>query len=327
MTQPSIDEVARVAGVHKSTVSRALSRPEVVREETREHILRVAESLGYEINPLAAALRRKSSNLVPLIVPDITNPFFGELASTMTAAAEEHGYRLVLCVTDGADERTGAYLESMQNLYAPFGIIAPSTRIDPEALHRFPLGKRVVVVDKFADGSGVPTVTMDNARGIELAFEHLRGLGHRSIAYVSGISGTYTAAERRAAYLALAEQPLLLGEGTQPGTGKRAAEEFLALAERPTAIVAGNDMVAFGVIAELGSRGVGVPGDVSVVGFDGLALGERYNPGLTTVQQPINEMGRVAIALARNLVDNGEVGHVVLEPSMTVRGSTARVPG
>ncbi|GMA22553.1 hypothetical protein GCM10025864_03120 [Luteimicrobium album] len=200
MNGPNIEEVARAAGVHKSTVSRAFSRPEVVREETREHIIRVAESLGYTISPLAQALRRKTSNLVPLIVPDITNPFFGELARTMTAAAEAHGYQLVLCVTDGDEQRTEHYLESMQSLYAPFAIVAPSTRIDPGKLEGSAFGHRVVVIDRFDEDSAVPTVTVDSTRGIELAFHHLTELGHRSIGYVSGIVGTHTAADRRAAF-------------------------------------------------------------------------------------------------------------------------------
>lgn len=326
MSQPTIDEVAEAAGVHRSTVSRAFSRPDAVKPETRDHILRVAESLGYTMSPLAQALRRKTSNLVPLIVPDITNPFFAELAKTMTAAAGEAGYQLVLCVTDGDGERTENYLASMNALYAPFGVIAPSTRFDVESLRRFAFWSRVVVIDRVDDDSGVPTVTVDSARGIELAFEHLVGLGHRSVGYVSGIVGTHTAQDRRAAYLRLAArhgvEPVILEGGTGPVPSDHAAADFLALAQRPTALITGNDMIAFGLMSALGVQGVRVPEDVSVVGFDGLTLGERFNPALTTVRQPIADMGTIAIHLAQKLIA-GTVEHVVLEPELLVRRSTA----
>lgn len=324
MADLSIDVVAKAAGVHRSTVSRAFSRPEAVKAETREHILRVAEQLGYTMSPLAQALRRKTSTFVPLIVPDITNPFFGELAKTMTEAAGERGYQLMLCVTNGDAVQTAGYLTAMQSMYAPFGIIAPSTRVDIDALMQFDFGQRLVVIDRVDHQAGVPTVTVDSRRGIELAFEHLRSLGHRRIGYVSGISGTHTAQDRMDAYRDLAEgEPIVLDSGADTEAGERAAAHFAAMAEPPTAIIAANDMVAFGVISALAVRGFRVPADVSVVGFDGLALGARFNPALTTVRQPIADMGSIAIELAEKKAADGSAGHIVLEPELLVRASTA----
>ena len=189
MADLNIDVVAKAAGVHRSTVSRAFSRPEAVKAQTREHILRVAEELGYTMSPLAQALRTKTSAFIPLIVPDITNPFYAELAKTMTQAAGDRGYQLVLCITNRDNERTAGYLTAMQSLYAPFGIVAPSTRVDIDTLTKFEFGDRVVVIDRVDEHATVPSVTVDSRRGIELAFEHLRSLGHRRIGYVSGISG------------------------------------------------------------------------------------------------------------------------------------------
>lgn len=322
MAEPSIDAVAKAAGVHRSTVSRAFTRPEAVKAETREHVLRVAEQLGYTMSPLAQALRRKTSTFVPLIVPDITNPFFAELAKTMGEAAGERGYQLMLCVTNGDTVQTAGYLTAMQSLYAPFGIIAPSTRVDIDTLTQFDFGQRVVVIDR-VEQSSVPTVTVDSRRGIELAFEHLRSLGHQRIGYVSGISGTHTAQDRMDAYRDLAHgDPIILDSGADTEAGERAAAHFAEMADRPTAIIAANDMVAFGVIAALASRGFRVPEDVSVIGFDGLALGARFNPALTTIRQPIADMGSVAIELAEKKAADGSVGHVVLEPELLVRSST-----
>lgn len=325
MADLSIDAVAKAAGVHRSTVSRAFSRPEAVRAETREHVLRVAAELGYSMSPLAQALRSKTSTFVPLIVPNVSNPFYAELAQAMTRAAGERGYQLMLCVTNGDRVQADGYLKAMQSLYAPFGVVAPSTRIDIDNLTQFEFGRRVVVTDHLDQDAPVPSVTVDNRRGIELAFEHLRSLGHRRIAYVSGISGTYTSHERIDAYHDLFDgDPIVLDSGSDTEAGERAAAQFAAMADRPTAIIAANDMAAFGVISGLAAQGFHIPADVSVIGFDGLELGARFNPALTTVQQPTDEMSRIAIDLAEKKATKGTVEHLVLEPELKVRASTTR---
>ncbi len=330
MSTPSIDEVAAAAGVHRSTVSRAFSRPEAVKQETRDHVLKVATAMGYKMSPLAQALRTKVSPLVPLVVPDITNPYFAELAKAMTAAAGERGYQLVLCVTENDADATVRYLDAMQAMYAPFAVIAPYSRVSPAEFESAGFGKRLVVIDRVESGDQTSTVTVDSAAGIALALDHLFELGHSSIAYVSGIAGTHTAADRRQAYRTLAEKhgmtPIELGSSEiGVDAGERAAEELVSLRERPTAVVAGNDLVAFGLISSLGSRGIAVPGDVSVVGFDGLALGAHSNPPLTSVQQPNAEMGRIAIRLAEQAANGGQIEHVVLQPQLLVRSSTGPV--
>jgi LacI family transcriptional regulator, galactose operon repressor len=185
-------------------------------------------------------------------------------------------------------DRPPAGLTAMQALYAPFGIVAPSTRVDLDALAQFDFGQRVVVLDRVDEHATVPSVTVDNRRGIELAFDHLCSLGHRRIGYVSGISGSHTAHERMDAYRELVEgDPIVLDSGADTEAGERAAAHFIAMTDRPTAILAANDMAAFGVISALGADGLRVPTDVSVIGFDGFSLGARFNPGLTTIGQPI----------------------------------------
>lgn len=325
MSIHSIDDVAAAAGVHRSTVSRAFSRPEAVKKQTRDHVLEVAASMGYTMSPLAQALRTKSSTLVPLIVPDITNPYFAELAKAMTTAAGERGYQLVLGIDDNG-AATAGYLQAMRSMYAPFAIIAPFARVDPADFAKFGFDSRLVVIDRIESEHQVSTVTVDSRAGIRLAFDHLVGLGHTSIAYVSGIAGTHTAADRREAYLDLARRhhiaPMEFDSGLGAEAGERAAEGLLRMANRPTAVIAANDVVAFGLISALGSRGVHVPGDMSVVGFDGLLLGARSNPPLTSVQQPVTEMGRIAIELAERAAENGRVEHIVLRPTLIVRSST-----
>jgi DNA-binding LacI/PurR family transcriptional regulator len=322
--------VASAAGVHKSTVSRAFSRPEAVKPETRDHVLRVAANMGYTMSPLAQALRTKSSTLVPLIVPDITNPFFAELAKAMTTAAGERGYQLVLCVTENDPAATAGYLHAMKSMYAPFGVIAPLTQLDPTEFESFGFGSRLVVLDRMEPEHNVPTVAVDNVKGIKLAFDHLVALGHTSVAYIAGIIGTHNAADRQQAYRALAAshhmQTLEFNEGTGTEAGRRAAEQLAGMEERPSAVIAANDLVAFGLISALGARGASVPKDISVVGFDGLALGACSNPPLTSVRQPITELGRIAIELAERGAMTGHVEHVALEPRLLIRSSTGLVP-
>lgn len=326
MVDPNIDAVAKAAGVHRSTVSRAFSRPEAVNPKTREHILRVADELGYTMSPLARALSSKASAFIPLIVPDIVNPFYAELATSMIQTADERGYQLVVCTTNGDNRRTAGYLVAMQSLYAPFGIIAPSTRVDIETLTQYGFGSKVVILDQVAPGAELPSIAVDNRRGIELAFEHLRSLGHERIGYVSGISGAYTVQERLSAYEDLAAgDSIILDNGSDRGAGERAAAHFVKMRQRqrPTAIIAGNDMTAFALISTLAEEGVDVPRDVSVVGFDGLDFGARFNPRLTTIRQPIADLGSFAIDLAEKKAADGSAEHIVLAPELLVRASTA----
>ncbi|RAX21317.1 LacI family transcriptional regulator [Actinomyces sp. Z5] len=326
---PSIDDVAAAAGVHRSTVSRTFSRPEAVKQSTREHVLRVAEELGYKMSPLAQALRTKTSTLVPLLVPDITNPYFAELAKAMTAAADERGYQLVLCVTGNDPTAETRYLEAMRSMYAPFAIIAPYSHEYPDGARIAGFGRHGVIIDRGEGTDGVSTVSLDNARGIALALEHLCELGHTAIAYVSGLAGTRTAADRRQAYLTLSKErglvPCELSATPGADLGESVADQILVMQERPTALIAGNDLVAFRLISALGTRGIRVPEDISVTGFDGLPLGASFNPPLTSVRQPITEMGATALAVAQRVAEGAPVEHVVLEPDLLIRSSTRRI--
>ena len=196
-------------------------------------------------------------------------------------------------------------------------------------MEQFGLGERVVVIDRVDEQSSVPSVTVDNRHGIELAFRSsafarpspdrlcLRHLG-RAHRPASAWTPTETLAE---------DDPIVLDDVTQtPKRATRAAAQLLAMSDRPTAIIAANDMTAFGVISALTAQGLRVPTDVSVVGFDGLIMGARYNPALTTVRQPIADMGHIAIDLAEKKAANGSVDHVVLTPELLVRASTAEPP-
>ncbi len=327
MGELSIYDVAKAAGVHSSTVSRAFSRPGAVKAATRERILRIADELGYRVNPLGQALRTRTSNLVPLILPDITNPFYGELAKVTAHAAGARGYQLVLCVTEGGADQTSGYLATMDSLFSPFAIVAPSTRLDHEALGRSPLAKRMVVIDRVPPELDEPTISIDNARGIQLSMDHLLELGHRSIAYLTGNVGTFSARDRLQAYEQHARahdiEPIVIQGGYETEASRAAASTYLSLARRPTGVLASNDMAAFGFVSQVAERGIRVPEDLSVVGFDGVGVGANFNPSLTTVLQPFEQLGHLAIDLAERYVASGVIEHVLLVPELERRRSTA----
>lgn len=328
MGEVSVYDVAKVAGVHSSTVSRAFSRPEAVNQETRGRILRIADELGYRVNPVGQALRRGASNLVPLIVPDITNPFYSELAKATAAAAGERGYQLVLCVTENAPEQTGSYLRAMEAMMAPFAIVAPSIRLDQAILGQSTLASRMVVIDRVPADIEVPTVTLDNRLGVEIALDHMLGLGHRRIAYLTGMVGTYSGQDRLDAWRELAPEhgiePIVLRGGYGAEKGEGAARAFLEIPDRPTAVIASNDMAALAFLSRVASRGIRVPEDLSLIGFDAVSIGETSNPPLTSVRQPIDELGRTAIELAQRFAENRAVEHVQLRPGLQERASTGR---
>lgn len=327
MGELSIYDVAKAAGVHSSTVSRAFTRPGAVNVATRERILRIADELGYRVNPLGQALRTRTSNLVPLILPDITNPFYGELAKATAHAAGARGYQLVLCVTKGKADPTSQYLATMDSLFSPFAIVAPSTRLDHDALGRSSLAKRMVVIDRVPPEFNVPTISIDNARGIRLSMDHLLELGHTSIAYLTGNVGTFSARDRLEAYEQYAQandiELVVIRGGYDTQASREAATTYLSLTRRPTAVLASNDMAAFGFVSQVAERGVRVPDDLSVVGFDGVGLCANFNPSLTTVLQPFEDMGHLAIDLAERFVAGGVVEHVLLVPELVQRRSTS----
>jgi DNA-binding LacI/PurR family transcriptional regulator len=229
-------------------------------------------------------------------------------------------------VTEGKEEETATFLASMHHLLSPFAIIAPSTRLDPAALGQVALARRMVVIDRLPPELDLPTVVMDNALGVRLALDHLIALGHTRIAYLSGTVGTFSGSERRRAYVDLAAEhgiaPVVIEGGYGAAAGHFAAEQFLALDPRPTAVVGSNDMAAYGFMAGVWDAGLHVPDDVSVTGVDGIAIGEALIPPITTVAQPLAELGERAVVLAERFTATGEIGHEVLVPSLLVRGST-----
>jgi LacI family transcriptional regulator, repressor for deo operon, udp, cdd, tsx, nupC, and nupG len=323
---PTIYDVARAAGVAPSTVSRAFSRPGRVNAATAERFRRVADDLGYRANPLARALSTARSSLIALVVSDVANPFYSEIVRGAQAAATENGFTLLLADAQESDRVERGALERL--LPAVDGFVLGGSRMSDSAIRMIAKQKPVVVLNRVV--VDVPSVVPDNAGGIRRAVEHLSGLGHEQLTYLAGPEASWADGMRwRSLQDAAAEFGLRcrrVGPATPdvPG-GVRAAGELSGVL--PTAVVAFNDQLAIGLVRGLTARGVRVPRDVSVVGFDNIAAAELITPGLTTVAAPLHTEGATATRHLLGMVEGVESRTgppLVLPVRLVERGSTAQ---
>lgn len=327
----SIHDVARLAGVHPSTVSRALHRADLpLRPETRRKVLAAVERLEYRPSAIARGLRLQRTHALGMLVPDITNPFFPPIIRGVEEAARDRGYELVLCNTDDSPERETASLRMLREHQADGLLIATSRMADATVAglrrERFPF----VLVNR---GSRVPAdlaVEVDNERAAEAVIAHLAGLGHRRIAHIAGPLSTTTGAERAAGYreamkargLPMDASLLEEADAYAEPSGHAACSRLLRAA--PTAIFAANDLLALGALRAVREAHLRVPQDVSLVGVNDIPLAELIDPPLTTIRVPQREMGRLAANMLIAVLEKTPVAqrHVLLGTTLVIRGST-----
>lgn len=333
MAHKTIYDVARLAGVSSATVSRVLNHHATVKPATRERVMRAIRELDYQVNLLASALNTGQTRTIGLILPDIANPFFAEIARGVEESAAENGFNIVMCNTHEQVEREASYVQVLRQKHVD-GIIFTSAYLDDRnivALHNsgFPL----VLVSREVEELAVDSIRTDDFAGGYQATRHLIALGHTRIALLAGPLRTKPSLDRKKGYEAALERadlpldPALTFSGEfNLESGVAMAEQLLGAGTPFTAIVAGNDLIAAGAIKVLRRRGIKVPEDVSVIGYDGTALAEMMEPELTTVAQQMHEMGRQATDLLLSRIQgirtNGPV-QVVLPPRLVVGGSTA----
>jgi LacI family transcriptional regulator len=320
-------EIARKLGVSTSTVSRAFSKPNMVRPELRERILKMARELDYKPNRIARAMVLGQSDLIGLVVPDITNPFFPTIVRGVEDEARKHGLNLIVCNSDGHVAKEKQYLHSLHDLTVAGIIVASASRRDAYVAE-LAAAMPVVVMDRRLSGSPVSQVNADNYGGSKAVVDHLVELGHRKLLYLSGPAMISTTEDRLRGFrdqccLHDVEFDVVrAGFGIDDGYG--AMKQAWSTLDGTTGIVCANDLCAFGALARLAELGIPVPERVSVTGFDDIAFARIFSPSLTTVRQPAYEMGRLAV---RAILDMRH-GHVSLQPvvlptELVVRDSTA----
>jgi LacI family transcriptional regulator len=327
----TISDVAERAGVSVGTVSNVVNRPERVAEGTRTRVRAAIEELGWMPNGSAATLRAGRATLVGLIVPDIRNPFFTEVARGAEDLAAANGEAIVVCNTDWllANERRA--LEALARQRVRGVIINPAGEDERYLEWLTDRGIALVLLDHRRSAGLVPSVVVDDVLGGRLAGEHLVGLGHRRIALVNGPTSIPQCEDRRHGLIeALARGGLdaerdlvsIEVEAMDAQSGLAATDEIFA-GGAPTAIFCANDLLAIGVIHGLRSRGLRAPDDVAVVGYDDVELAAMTDPPLTTVHQPTYELGATAYELLRG---GAEAEQRSFSPHLVRRESTGALP-
>lgn len=314
----TIKDVARACGVHVSTVSRTFSAPHLVNPATRSRVLAVADDLGYRPNRAARALTTGRTFNMGLIVADISNPFFPPLIKAAQAQARGRDYHVFVADTD-EDPRVEEELIRTFTKQVD-GVLLCSPRLSNKMIERLAEDVPFVVVNRRI--KGMPAVLMNVAQGAKLALEHLAGLGHRRIALVSGPIGSWTSNEMQGVAAESVGLDLVFFGPNQPteAGGLSVAPEVAACGA--SAVLAYNDLVALGLIEGLSAMEIGVPDQISVIGFDDILPGRLNRPKLTTVAMPTVAAGRMAVDLL--LQSGGEGATVTLDTALIVRESTGR---
>lgn len=319
----TIYDIARVAGVSPSTVSRALNKPGRINAKTEQRIKAAAAELGYRLNPMARALPTGRTSTVGLIVSDFTNPVFFNLVRGAEQVATADGYTLVLAESQESADLEGEAAERLLALVD--GLVLVSSRLDDDGICDLAQDKPLVVVNRRVDG--IPSVVPDVATGICAALDHLAGLGHDSLAFLSGPAASYMSRLRWETVLEEAPRRGLsvveIGPGAPTLDGGAAALRRV-LAANVTSVLAYNDLMAIGLLHAYRDAGVSVPAGVSIIGFDDIFGSDFTSPPLTTIRMPLHETGAKAmhqLLVTVNGRSNGQAND--LATALVLRGSTA----
>ncbi|WP_370676376.1 LacI family DNA-binding transcriptional regulator [Pleomorphomonas sp. PLEO] len=331
----TLNDVARAAGVSPTAVSRHLNRSIALPKVTADRIDAAVARLGYRPNALAKRLSKGKAEAIGLAAPDISNPFFAELVSVIEAAAAERGYGISLFSTRGDREREIEAVNHLADRYFD-GLILIAAQPDDGTLGALiSRQNHIVLLDEDVLGAQAPRVFVENAAGTRMATEHLIAMGHRDIAVIAGPDGLGSVAERIEGFvgamiahsLPVDERRLMHGSFTSD-FGYQAALAVARMSPRPTAILTCSDYLSVGVLRALHHLGLSVPDDISLVGFDDMPLAELFDPPLTTIRQPIAEMGRLALEWLLASIDGAEVPALTRLPvELIVRKSVADITG
>jgi len=336
---PTLEEVAKLAGVSRSTVSRVVNQHPNVRPEVRERVWEVIRQIGYQPHAAARSLATRRTRVIGLIIPQavttlFTDPYFPILIRGIADACNAHNYHLMLSlfshrrVQDSRAHQDLLYQQVLRSRYLDGVVVSSAPLDDPIFLRLLEDGVPFVLVGRYPH-ERASYVDVDNVVGARMAVEHLLKLGHERVATITGPLNMFAAQDRLEGYRqALAARGIpvdedLIAEGDFTEGGGQAAMQRL-LPRRPTAVFAASDMMAVGALKVLREAGLRVPEDVAVVGFDDIPLASMVEPPLTTVRQPIEQLGSMAVELLISLLENPgeETTHrVVLPTELVIRAS------
>jgi LacI family transcriptional regulator len=326
----TIMDVAALSGVSYGTVSRVINNDPHVKDETRVRVLAAMEQLGYTVNRQARSLAGGKSNVVGVLVPDLGTGYIGEIMRGIDTELGNCGYDLMLFTTHRTAAKEASYVNNLAGGMVDGLLLVlprnPADYIGTLIARKFPF----VLIDHQGTGKDCPAVGATNWQGGYQATEHLIAAGHSAIGFITGTMDLGASIDRLEGYKAalrthhIAYNPLLVHEGTYEQTdGYSGALHLLDLPEPPTAIFASNDNMAMGVMDAVRSRGLRIPEDISIIGFDDIPQSALVRPALTTVRQPLEQMGRVATQLLLDLLNDPDkkINRIELPTELVVRNS------
>lgn len=327
--RPTIHDVATRAGVSKSLVSLVMRRAPNVSDEKRAAVLAAARELGYRPNLVARSLVERRTHHLGVMISDFHNPFFADLVSGLEDGAHKEGYRLIMNTGRRVTKEEELAIEALMELQVD-GLVLAGARAGAPVIAAAADFLPVILVSRSSRNPNVDVVVNDDVFGSRLAVDHLVDLGHRSITHIDGGSGANAVQRRRGYETAMRRHGLEHEINTMRGAftaeaGAEAVDRLLRLERLPTAVFVCNDRAAVGALGALRQRGVRVPEDMSVIGYDGIAVGALPQIDLSTIAQPRYEMGRLAVGviLERIRGDRTEAKRVILPPELVARGTTA----
>ncbi len=333
---PTMRNVADRSGVSVQTVSAVVNNKPGITPETRERVMEVVRQLGYRPHSVARSLRTRRTRMIALVVSDIANPSFSTIASAAEDQAHPAGYSLVVYNTHDDIERAASDMRTTIERWVD-GVLFVSAEDQMTSLHTLQSVKiPSVAIDRIPENYSGASVTLDNFKAGHMAAEHLVQLGHQRIAHISGPLKLRLARERyrgfRESLLSHGLNPEMYpaGEGNWDcEDGFRAMQQLLAHKPPPTALFAANDRMALGAIQAAYQAGLHVPDDISIIGLDDIEVARFQVPPLTTVRQSFDDLATHGVRLLLNIVEGNEISdyHIVLEPTLVQRSSTAPVSG
>lgn len=338
--RPTAEDVAKLAGVSQSTVSRVLRRvPDTFfSEATRKRVFQAAAELGYSPNPIARALRGKNTNVLGLIVCEIADPFFANFIAVLNSQVRDLGYQVMLGHAHSDPDEALQLSSVLDTRHCDGVLLLGDLREDEEAIREIVKLSRQPTVALCRGRSSAPirAVNCDNRAGMYMLLDLLLGLGHRRLAFIDG-GWIGDIRERRRTFIEFTQQHALQippehiqAEPNDPGGGYRAMQRLIASSPRPTAVLASDDYMAFGALKAALDLGLRVPQDLSLTGFDDIELARFTTPRLTSVRQPVEEMSERALQLLLDMIDkriDKESNELVeCRPELVVRESTGLAP-
>lgn len=331
--QVTIKDIAKKAGVSYATVSRALNGRSGVKEETKELILEVAKKMGYQPNAIARGLVLKHTHTLALVIPDITNPFFPEIARGAEDAASLLGYSIFLCNTNWDTDKEKLYLKTLQEKRVD-GIILHPAHNDGET-HLYDFQIPMILLNKIPGIAEYSSIEIDNVRGGFIATKHLIEAGYKKIAFIGGTESSPSNAERKEGYkLALKkynipiDESLIINGKFKSESGYESLKKLIDSGNTPDAVFGGNDVIALGVLHCAQEHGLRIPEDFGIIGFDDIPYASLPQIQLTTIEQPKYQMGKRAIELLVRVLkaeEDSEVIRMILEPKLKIRKTTRNV--